>query len=46
MGTCSYPRALGVGVDHVHGLGGGVDGVSQFLFQAVVRLSDFPDAET
>lgn len=37
----SYPGTLGI--DHVHGLGAGVDGMSQFLLHAVVELGHVPD---
>lgn len=42
----SHPRALGIGIDHVHGLGAGIDRMGQFLFQTLVRLGYFSNAET
>lgn len=40
-----YLSALGVCIDNVHGLGAGVDGVSQFLLHTVVGLCDLTNTK-
>lgn len=40
-----YPDGAGLRVDALHGLGAGVDGVSQFLFQTAVTLRQLTDAD-